>query len=239
MFVDARHLHSAHLAVDCAVEKTRREEERRLAQARQQVVDQLLAESQQQRVRLNVGGQVFEATRPFLLEHKTSVLAQLVAAAPANNGVIELFVNRDPKAFGYVLGWLRSGAVPDDPSAYDMETLIREAKFWALDELVLKLNGGVASDLPRITQKKLVQYMAVSKGKGVVLPSCNLASKTTPERCFPVQIFSIFRIILCIRVFVRCSFLQILSVWRHDEIGEFEFRQSAIRRPSQCCVDWR
>ncbi|KAK5975226.1 K+ channel tetramerization domain protein, partial [Trichostrongylus colubriformis] len=79
------------------------------------------------RIRLNVGGSVFETTISTLKKVPNTVLSTMVAERWRGHG--ELFIDRDPTHFSKILNYLRDGdefSVPQDRDA--CEELRREAQ---------------------------------------------------------------------------------------------------------------
>ena len=85
-------------------------------------------------VYLNVGGVVHATTRGVLQESNT-YLTGLLAQHPTSH---EIFVDRDPAHFRYVLNWIRGSRVlPSD--AHDLAELEVEADFYAMDDMTSKV----------------------------------------------------------------------------------------------------
>ncbi|CAJ0585812.1 unnamed protein product, partial [Mesorhabditis spiculigera] len=91
------------------------------------------------RVRLNVGGQIFETSAFTLTRYRDTMLATMVedrwtSSAPEK----ELFIDRDPSHFHRILNFLRDGAeffqLPREDRALD--ELRKEASFFGITELV-------------------------------------------------------------------------------------------------------
>ncbi|PIO58001.1 K+ channel tetramerization domain protein [Teladorsagia circumcincta] len=79
------------------------------------------------RIRLNVGGTIFETTLSTLKKVPNTVLSTMVAERWRGQG--ELFIDRDPTHFSKILNYLRDGDefnVPQDRDA--CEELRREAQ---------------------------------------------------------------------------------------------------------------
>ncbi|CAJ0591182.1 unnamed protein product [Cylicocyclus nassatus] len=89
------------------------------------------------RVKLNVGGTVFETYLSTLTKVNESVLSAMVAEEIQNGD--ELFIDRNPLLFAKVLDYLRDDERFVPPSDDDArEALRREAEFYYLPELVEK-----------------------------------------------------------------------------------------------------
>ena len=84
-------------------------------------------------VYLNVGGWLFTTRRDTLHQGFFSGLAESVAEDGA-----EVFVDRDPTHFRYILNWLRgSRCLPEDDQT--LHELLWEADFYALDDMVARI----------------------------------------------------------------------------------------------------
>ncbi|KAI9024419.1 BTB/POZ protein [Phycomyces nitens] len=107
---------------------------------------------QEERIKLNVGGQYFETSLSTLRRDPNSLLAAMFSG----NGMISrdpdgsYFIDRDSTYFRLVLNYLRDLRIPpsiqEDPKI--MEELMQEAMFYRLKDL-LKLRW---ANLPVITQ---------------------------------------------------------------------------------------
>jgi hypothetical protein len=83
----------------------------------------------------NVGGVVFE-TRASTLERHTSYFTEFASCDESST----IFIDRDPTHFRHVLNFLR-GSFTYPPSRLQIQELINEATFYALDGLVSQLSG--------------------------------------------------------------------------------------------------
>ena len=93
--------------------------------------------TQDERVKLDVGGVAFVTTRSTLLRIPQTFFARLVSWEPnANHAAASHFIDRDGTHFRYVLNYLRDGQVdlPPNDTALHSE-LAREAEFYQLPEL--------------------------------------------------------------------------------------------------------
>jgi hypothetical protein len=99
-------------------------------------------------IRLNVGGQHFITTRATLCAVEGSLLATMFCsesnfAPPIEIEGKEVFLDRNPIAFGYILDYLRDGCrvMVDLPSNNNEEALLQrlrtDADYFGLDGLVL------------------------------------------------------------------------------------------------------
>jgi len=77
--------------------------------AAQRKVGEEYAKRQMRRIKLNVGGQLFETSKPTLLAEPDSMLYALVhsGAFLPDEQTGEYFIDRDPKFFGHLLNYLR------------------------------------------------------------------------------------------------------------------------------------
>ncbi|CAM9155070.1 unnamed protein product, partial [Choristocarpus tenellus] len=87
------------------------------------------------RVRLNVGGQIFEASETVLQRDPGSLLAALCddksPLSADRDGTV--YLDRDWWIFRYVLKFLRDGILPDDRML--LQQVYSEASYWACDSL--------------------------------------------------------------------------------------------------------
>ncbi|CAJ0591879.1 unnamed protein product [Cylicocyclus nassatus] len=95
-----------------------------------------MAESQFKggRVKINVGGTMFETSLSTLKKFENCMLFSMVA--DRWKGQDELFIDRNPTYFAYVLDYLRDGeyvVLPDDDNS--LKCLQREAEFYNLPSL--------------------------------------------------------------------------------------------------------
>ena len=85
-------------------------------------------------VYLNVGGCLFTTRRDTLRQGFFSGLVESI-----ENDGIEVFVDRDPTHFRYILNWLRgSKYLPEDDQT--LTELIWEADFYALDDMIASIS---------------------------------------------------------------------------------------------------
>eukprot|EP01120_Amphizonella_sp_Union-15-10_P006980 TRINITY_DN230_c0_g3_i1.p1 TRINITY_DN230_c0_g3~~TRINITY_DN230_c0_g3_i1.p1 ORF type:complete len:305 (-),score=75.15 TRINITY_DN230_c0_g3_i1:129-971(-) len=99
--------------------------------------EQKIQQNQQPRIKLNIGGKIFETTAATLNKYPESVLANLFAGEnklkPDENGVY--FIDRDGSLFGYVLNFLRDDNLALPSNQYELEQLEREARSYGLTGL--------------------------------------------------------------------------------------------------------
>ncbi|KIH50450.1 K+ channel tetramerization domain protein [Ancylostoma duodenale] len=87
------------------------------------------------RVKLNVGGQIFETTVGTLRRVPDTTLAKLVEnTSDLSNEAI--FIDHDPKYFSSVLNFLRDGRIPLPDNINDIDELRREAQYFNLSSLI-------------------------------------------------------------------------------------------------------
>ncbi|GBG35009.1 BTB/POZ domain-containing protein KCTD6 [Hondaea fermentalgiana] len=118
------------------------EDKRRFASARRSPWFQstLLPTSELRRVRISVGGQLFETTEQVLKRDPGSLLAALVGSdspiQPDDRGCF--IIDRDWVLFRHILAFLRDGALPQAPDAAGDQLIARlykEADFYRLETL--------------------------------------------------------------------------------------------------------
>ncbi len=93
----------------------------------------------QRRVRLNVGGQLFETSAEVLTRDRFSMLAGLcVASCPVPQ---PCFIDRDWWLFRHILAFLRDGptALPDSPDV--LRQLYAESSFYRLHDMRTAIEG--------------------------------------------------------------------------------------------------
>ena len=84
---------------------------------------------------LNVGGIFYTSTKTTLC--RSPLLKQLLLD---NSG--ELFIDRDPSSFFFILNYLRTGLIIQDPvDKHYVNFLINEAHIYGLNKMVEQLNG--------------------------------------------------------------------------------------------------
>jgi len=90
------------------------------------------------RIKLNVGGKIFETTEHTLISnYKDSLLANMFVGPykvkPDKHGVY--FIDRDGTLFGYVLNFLRDSDVALPSTDLELAQLEREARYYGLPKL--------------------------------------------------------------------------------------------------------
>jgi hypothetical protein len=125
-------------------ERRKRLEAARARAARERESVERLVRSQLSRIRLDVGGTVFETSRQTMINRDpTSLLAAMFsdnddALKPEDDG--SYFIDRDGAHFRYVIEYLRNGAAASMPP--DIATarhVLCEAKFYQLRHLVKRI----------------------------------------------------------------------------------------------------
>lgn len=90
------------------------------------------------RVRINIGGQVFETTGRILRRDPTSVLAQLATRPPPDPSVSPdgaWFFERDWWTFRFVMQWLREGESSLPRSKHLLRAIYAEARYFGMARL--------------------------------------------------------------------------------------------------------
>ncbi|GMT14315.1 hypothetical protein PFISCL1PPCAC_5612 [Pristionchus fissidentatus] len=89
------------------------------------------------RVRLNIGGQVFETTKFTLKRIPETVLSTVVESRWSADGSTEIFIDRDPTHFTRILNFLRDGDSFILPKDEDLvEEIRKEAQFYQIQDLL-------------------------------------------------------------------------------------------------------
>ena len=92
-------------------------------------------------IRLNVGGTLFTTTVATLTKYPDSMLAAMFnpeserpPAGKDDNG--NFFMDRNPRAFVYILEFLRNARLPEDITGCNIEQVEWEADYFGLQELL-------------------------------------------------------------------------------------------------------
>ncbi|OEU17886.1 POZ domain-containing protein [Fragilariopsis cylindrus CCMP1102] len=131
-------------------------------------------------IRLNVGGQHFITTRATLCAVEGSLLACMFCldsnfAPPIENEGKEVFLDRNPIAFGSILDYLRDGCrvMVDLPSNNNEEALLQrlrtDADYFGLDGLVLYCD----TKLRIIIEKQCDQRDNAANAAKLIKKQCN------------------------------------------------------------------
>ncbi|GLJ38904.1 hypothetical protein SUGI_0793050 [Cryptomeria japonica] len=87
------------------------------------------------RVRINVGGKIFESTTSTLQSAgKSSLLARSAPSLPSDSA--EIFFDRDPRPFALLLALLRTGKLPGASKSFDLDALVEEAEYYGILDLL-------------------------------------------------------------------------------------------------------
>jgi len=120
-------------------------------------------------IRLNVGGQTFYTTRTTLMSEPDSMLARMFSEEtknvlmPCQMENDTYLIDRTPKYFEPLLGYLRSGRMILDPNV-NPEGVLEEAKYFGIQSVIPMLEEIVCSkdkdkdlDLP-LTRREVVKF---------------------------------------------------------------------------------
>ena len=100
---------TAHALAEAA--RLQREQAARDAHRRQANRDRAAAILKEDRIDLDVSGEMLSVGRAVLLTDPGSVLAAMFAEYRPQSGT-RVFIGREPRAFNYVLTWLRTNVAP-------------------------------------------------------------------------------------------------------------------------------
>jgi len=143
------------------------------------------------RITLDVGGKHFRTSLGTLLATKghffEAMFAGRVPAQPEPDGTY--FIDRDPKAFRYILNYLR-GTPPNVCvlSASERYDLVEEAKFYRLDGLVDVLNS-TYFETPRVFSWKPTPNYLISEDKKTVIKATT-AFPDSPKKGHPIAVIT-------------------------------------------------
>ena len=90
-------------------------------------------------IRFNVGGVGHTTTKATIERHGPHMLRQMVEHAEAMSIPLEFFIDRNGELFGYVLDFLRCGALPVNDDV--LHRLAYEADFYCLSDMQAALRG--------------------------------------------------------------------------------------------------
>ncbi|KAI1702975.1 poly-adenylate binding protein, unique domain-containing protein [Ditylenchus destructor] len=98
-------------------------------------------------VRLNVGGKVFQTTKDTLSRYPDSFLARLVnSGIPSDKDESGAYlIDADPEHFRTILNYLRRGQVTLDSSKVILGDLLREADFFNIEPLVIEIRQAMSA----------------------------------------------------------------------------------------------
>ncbi|CAL2033878.1 unnamed protein product [Caenorhabditis brenneri] len=149
-------------------------------------------------VKLDIGGTLFKTSKSTLTKFDGFFKTMLETDVPLNNDEHgEIFVDRDPKHFRYILNYMRDGFVNIPDSKADIEEIQIEAQFYLLDGLVELCKAKIPEELPVKlpiieSDAHLLNLIASSEitEKRVLVIYKNIAGKTSgPEPKFDIQFF--------------------------------------------------
>ncbi|KAI1707662.1 BTB/POZ domain-containing protein [Ditylenchus destructor] len=117
-------------------------------------------------VRLNVGGKVFQTTKDTLSRYPESFLACLVnGRLPSDKDETGAFlIDRDPKQFRVILNYLRNGVLNMDSNEVAVKELLCEADFYGLHALVDEISKAVPEPMRIGTHR--TEMIIVSRRSG-------------------------------------------------------------------------
>jgi hypothetical protein len=119
-------------------ERTLQEKKNKLDENKEKLAERRL-------LRLNVGGRLFDMDRTFCVKHKECILNAVLSEVKKGNIIIilinildELFIDRDPDLFSYVLEFLRTNKTAHIPihDANKMRQIREEAKYFNINALI-------------------------------------------------------------------------------------------------------
>jgi hypothetical protein len=94
------------------------------------------------RIKLNIGGHIFETTTQTLRKYPDSMLGAMFSGRfvveTDKDGVY--FLDRDGPSFRCILNFLRDGIVPRHLAKSDLEYLVNEAEYFGITELIKAIN---------------------------------------------------------------------------------------------------
>ncbi|KAI1702974.1 BTB/POZ domain-containing protein [Ditylenchus destructor] len=97
-------------------------------------------------VRLNVGGKMFQTTKDTLSRYPDTFLARMVngglSSAKDESGAY--LIDADPEHFRTILNYLRRGSIKLDSSKMNLEDLLREADFFNIEPLVIEIHDAMS-----------------------------------------------------------------------------------------------
>jgi len=131
-------------------------------------------------VKLDVGGKIFSTSISTLTSQPNSMLGAMFSGRynlePDSDGTI--FIDRNPTYFGYILDWLRTDKVPHLESFAAKVNVLEEAKYYALDKLIVQLEEEINDNKmhkSRISQKEFIKIVSKSDDRRpLYLVGCDL-----------------------------------------------------------------
>lgn len=93
-------------------------------------------------VKLNVGGKIFCTTETTLTSRGPNMLSAMIQHAnPAKMVDGALFIDRDPRAFRWILNYLRGSRVFPPKDSTDLKLMREEAEYYAMDDLRARIQN--------------------------------------------------------------------------------------------------
>ena len=93
-----------------------------------------------------VGGERFTTMPATLLESGSDYFRELLEDPDSGDG--DLFIDRDPEAFKYVLSFLRTGAlVVPESAAHVLKLILLDAEFYGLEKIVTYVTDKCSENL--------------------------------------------------------------------------------------------
>ncbi len=98
-------------------------------------------------IKLNVGGEIFETTKTTL-KVRTSMLSRLISDNFAEGELSEIFIDRDPRSFIYILNYLRGYDIPIETIPKEIfDMFIQDLNYYCINGFLPKLPTSTV-DLP-------------------------------------------------------------------------------------------
>ena len=88
-------------------------------------------------IKLNVGGRIFLTDEETLSEGMLGALIKHQNPAQQIDG--NHFIDRDPDTFRWILNYLRGSKVLPSKDSTDIQLIMEEAEYFALDRLVVRI----------------------------------------------------------------------------------------------------
>ena len=145
-------------------------------------------------VKLNVGGEIFWTTDDTLTSRGPNMLSCMIQHPnPARKVGDALFIDRDPKAFRWILNYLRGSRVLPRKNSPDMYLVKEEAEYYAIDSLKTRImhmscpsfgkNDGIAVRGCKFTIVSIEEsgYVVTRGGKKFRVDSSENIEPTTVE----------------------------------------------------------
>eukprot|EP00960_Hanusia_phi_P017591 517967-Hanusia_phi.AAC.1 len=146
-------------------------------------------------IHLNVGGQFFSTSRETLEAAGPSFFSVLIGGnfGGQKDAKGNLFIDRDPKLFSYVLNYLRSQCTHlaiDKTNKSKLQSMLVEAEFYAVQPLIAEIEELIANMDKQETEqkKKHWEYVGSTMTMGPSQPSAfkNLAPVNVSSSSVPL-----------------------------------------------------